>query len=135
MMHGPANIKVRYIVLNGFRPWVRGGRTARSRGPGGFQCGEGVYPDNHAQRTIEILQPPFFLATLVLWLFLASKVFGITLSLVRVCIHFTTAILNVFFREGIMKCFDEVYNKINNIHQHNYLLEHIDLSSYTDRCS
>ena len=32
----------------------------------------------------------------------------------------------IFFREGITKCSNEVYNKINNIRQHNkYLLEYI----------
>ena len=45
-----------------------------SRGRGGFQC-EDVYPSNHAQRTIEILQLPFFLVSLAFWLFLASMVF------------------------------------------------------------
>ena len=62
---------------------------------GGFQCGEDVYPDNHAQRTIESLQLPFFLASLVFWLFLASMVFGIALSLFHVCMHVVTAVLNV----------------------------------------
>jgi len=50
---------------NGFCPWVRGGCIACSRVRGGFQCVEDVYPDNHVQRTIEILQLPFFLASLV----------------------------------------------------------------------
>jgi hypothetical protein len=86
---------MRYIVLDGFYPWVRGGCTACSRGRGRFQCGEDVYPHNHAQRTIEILQMPFFLASLVFWLFLASMVLGITLSVVHVCIHFETHALNV----------------------------------------
>jgi len=61
-----------------------------SRGRGGFQCGEDVYPSNHALCTIEILQLPFFLVSLVFWLFLASMVLGITLSLIHVCIHFET---------------------------------------------
>jgi len=86
---------VRYIVLNHFCTQVRGGCIACSRGRGGFQCNEGVYPDIHAQHTIKILQLPSFLASLVFWLFLASMVFGITLSLVYVCIHFETTILNV----------------------------------------
>jgi len=43
---------------------------ACTKGRGGFQSGEDVYPDNHAQRTIKILQLPFFLASLVFWLFL-----------------------------------------------------------------
>jgi hypothetical protein len=34
-------------------------------GQGGFQCDEHVYPNNHVQRIVEILQPPFFLASLV----------------------------------------------------------------------
>ena len=35
-------------------------------------------------------------------------------------------VLEVFFKEGITKCSNEVYNKINNIRQRNkYLLEHI----------
>jgi hypothetical protein len=66
---------MRYIVLDGFCPWVRGGCIARSRG-------EDVYPSSHAQRTIEILQLRSFLASLVFWLFLAFMVFGITLSLI-----------------------------------------------------
>jgi len=37
---------------------VRGGYIECGRSRGGFQCGEGVYPDNHAQHTIEILQLP-----------------------------------------------------------------------------
>jgi len=41
-------------------------RLRSSRCRDRFQCGEGVYPDNHAQRTIEILLLPFFLASLVL---------------------------------------------------------------------
>ena len=81
---------MRYIVLDGFCPWVRGGCIACSRSQGGFQCGEDVYPSSHAQRTVEILQLPFFLASLVFWLFLASTVFGLALSLVHVCIHFGT---------------------------------------------
>ena len=43
----------------GFCPQVRRGCIACSRGQGGFQCGEDVYPSNHAQRTVEILQLPF----------------------------------------------------------------------------
>jgi len=54
-----------------------------------------VYPNNHAQCTIEILQLPFFMASLVFWLFLAAMVFGITFSLVHVCIHFGAPVLNV----------------------------------------
>ena len=54
-----------------------------------------VFPSNHAQRTIEILQLPFFLASLVFWLFLVSMVFVITVSVVHVCIHFGTPALNV----------------------------------------
>jgi hypothetical protein len=54
--------------------------------------GEDVHPSNHAQHTIEILQLPFFLASLVFWLFLASMVFGITLSLFHVCTHFGTPV-------------------------------------------
>ena len=42
---------VRYVALNGFCPWVRRGCIACSKGRDGFQYGEGVYPDNHAQRT------------------------------------------------------------------------------------
>ena len=68
---------------------------ACSRTRGGFRCGEDVYLDNHAQRTIEILKLPFFLASLVFSLFLTSVVFGITMSLVRVCVHFETHVLNV----------------------------------------
>jgi len=48
-----------------------------SRGRDGFQCGEDVFPNDHAQCTIEILQLPFFLASLVFWLILASMVFEI----------------------------------------------------------
>jgi len=33
----------------------------------GLQCGEDVFPGSHAQRTIEILQLPFFLDSLVFW--------------------------------------------------------------------
>jgi len=86
---------MRYIVLDGFCPWVRGGCTACGRGRDGFQCGEDVYPSNHAQRTIEILQLPFFLASLVFWLILASMVFEIALSLILVCKHFGTLVLSV----------------------------------------
>jgi hypothetical protein len=86
---------VRYIVLDGFCPWVRGGCIACSRGQDGLRCGEDVYPSNRAQSIVEILQPPLFLASLVSWLFLASKVFGITLSPVRARIHFGTAVVNV----------------------------------------
>jgi len=70
---------MRYVVLGGFCPWVRGGCTACSTGRGGSQCGEDVYPSSHAQRTIKILHLPLFLASLVFWLFLASMVFGINL--------------------------------------------------------
>ena len=42
-----------------FCPWVRGGCIACSRVQGGLQCDEDVYPSNHAQRTVEILQLPF----------------------------------------------------------------------------
>jgi hypothetical protein len=85
----------RYIFLDGFCPSVRGGCIACSGGGGGFQCGADVYPSSRAQRTVEILQLPFFLASLVFWLFLASVVFVITLSLVHVCIHFGKPALNV----------------------------------------
>jgi hypothetical protein len=78
-----------------FLSWVRGGCIVCIRGRGGFQCGEDVYPSSHAQRTIEILKLPFFLASLVFWLFLASMVFRIILSLVHVCIHFGTPVLNL----------------------------------------
>ena len=46
---------VRYIVLGGFCPRVRGGCIACSRSQGGFQCSEDVYPSNHAQRTVSKL--------------------------------------------------------------------------------
>ena len=85
---------MRYVVLDGLSPWVRGGCIACSRRRGGLQCGEDVY-SNHGLHTIEILQLPFFLASMVFWLFLSSVVFGITLSLVQVCIHFGTPALNV----------------------------------------
>jgi hypothetical protein len=86
---------MRYIVLDGFCPWVRGGCTAWSRAQGGFQFGEDVYPSSHAKRTIEILQLPFFLANLLFWLFLASMFFEITLSPVHVSIHFGIPAVNV----------------------------------------
>jgi len=79
---------VRYIVLDGFRPWVRGDCIACSRGQGGLQCCDGLYPGNPAQSTIEILQLPFFLAILVFWLVLASMVFGFTWFLIHVFMHF-----------------------------------------------
>ena len=85
---------MRYIVLDGFCPRVRGGCIACSRDQGGFRCDEHVYPSNHAQRIVEILQRLVFLASLVFWLFLASTVFGITLFLVHVRIHFGTTVLN-----------------------------------------
>ena len=47
---------MRYIDLNGVCLWVRGGCIACVWGRGGFQCSEGLYPNNHAQHTIEILQ-------------------------------------------------------------------------------
>ena len=65
----------RYIVLDGFCPWFRGGCTACRRGRDGFQCGEDVFPSNHAQRTIEILQIPFFLDSLVFWLIYIKDVY------------------------------------------------------------
>ena len=39
---------MRYIVPDGFCPWVRGGCIACSRGRGGLRCGEDVYPSNRA---------------------------------------------------------------------------------------
>jgi hypothetical protein len=60
---------MRYIVLDGFCPWVRGGCIACSGVRGGFHCGEDMYPSSHVQRTIENLQLTFFLASLVIWLF------------------------------------------------------------------
>jgi hypothetical protein len=63
-----------------------------NRGQGGLRCDKGVYPSNHAERIVEILQPPFFLASLLFWLFVASMVFGITLSLGHVCVHFGTSV-------------------------------------------
>ena len=42
-----------------------------------------MFPSNHARRTIEILQLPFFLASLVFWLILASIVFEIHLLVVH----------------------------------------------------
>jgi hypothetical protein len=59
---------MRYIVQDGFCPWFHGGCTACSKGRDEFQCGEDVFPSNHARSTIEILQLPFFLANLVFWL-------------------------------------------------------------------
>ena len=82
----------RYIVLNGFCSWVCGGCIECSRGRGGFKCGEGVFPENHAQRAIEILQLSYFLVSLIFWLFLTSMRFGITLSPVNVCTHFETSV-------------------------------------------
>ena len=54
-----------------------------------------VFPSNHAQRTIEILQLPFFLDSLVFWLILASMVFEIAMSLILVCKRFETLVLSV----------------------------------------
>jgi len=54
-----------------------------------------MFPSNHAQCTIEILQLPFFLDSLVFWLILASMVFEIALSLILVCKHFRTLVLSV----------------------------------------
>ena len=45
----------------------------------GLQCGEDMFPGNHAQRTIEILQLPYFLDSLVFWL----KVEILTVSKVK----------------------------------------------------
>jgi hypothetical protein len=84
-----------YIVLDGFCPLFRGGCTACSWGRNEYKCGEDVYPSNHDRRTIEILQLPLFLASLVFWLILASMVFEKTLSLVLVCTHFGTLVLSV----------------------------------------
>ena len=42
---------MRYIVQDGFCPWFRGGCTACSRGRDEFQCGEDLFPSNHARRT------------------------------------------------------------------------------------
>ena len=84
---------MRYIVQDGFCPWFRGGCTACSRGRDEFQCGEDVFPSNQAQRTIETMQLPFFLANPVFWLILASMVFETALSLVLVCTHFGTLAL------------------------------------------
>ena len=55
----------------------------------------GLYPSSHAQFIVGILQPPFLLVSLVFWLFLACVVLGIALSLVHVCVHFGTPVLNV----------------------------------------
>ena len=48
-----------------------------------------------SNRTIEILQLPFFLDSLVFGLILASMVFEIALSLILVCKHFGTLVLSV----------------------------------------
>ena len=84
------------VLLNSavhvFCPWVRGGCIACSRGRGGFQCGEEVYPNNHAQSTIEILQLLGQFGILDISCFYG---FSITLSLVHVCIHFEIPVLNV----------------------------------------
>ena len=61
-----------------------------------------MYPDNHAQHSIEIMQLPFFLASLVFWIFLASMVFGVTLSLMHVCVHFETPVLKEVCWNGKM---------------------------------
>ena len=42
-----------------------------------------MFPSNHAQRTIEILQLPFSLDSLVFWPILTSMVFEIALSLIQ----------------------------------------------------
>jgi len=81
---------MRYIVIDGFYPWVRGGRIACSGGQGGFQRGGDAHPSNHAQRTVGTLQLSFFYAILLPWIFLASMIYGIVLSLIRVCIRFGT---------------------------------------------
>ena len=91
---------MQYIVLDSFSPWIRGGCIACSRGQGGVRCGEDVYPSNRAQRIVEVLQPPFFLAGLVFWLFLASMVFGITLFLVHVCLNAIKIPSNVVMIKG-----------------------------------
>ena len=70
--HNLSHWIMRYIVQDGFCPWFRGGCTACSRGRDEFQCGEDVFPSNHVRRTIEILQLPFFLASLVFWLDLSQ---------------------------------------------------------------
>ena len=80
------------VLVDSTCPWVRGGFIACGRGQGRFRCCEDVYPSNRSQRTVEILQPPFFLASLVFWLFIASVFFGIILSPVHVCIHFETPV-------------------------------------------
>ena len=42
------------------------------------------------------------------------------------CGEFLDQLKTGYFREGIMKCSNEVYNKFTNIRQHNsYLLKHI----------
>jgi len=92
---------MRYVVLDGSYPWVCGGCIACGRSQDGLRCGEDVYPSSHAQRMIEIPQLPFFLASLKFLLFLASMVFGITLSLVHVCIHFGTPALNIYIFYGV----------------------------------
>ena len=42
---------MRYIVLDGFYPWVRGGCIACSRGQGGLQCGGDAHPSKQSYPT------------------------------------------------------------------------------------
>jgi hypothetical protein len=42
---------------------------------------------------IGVPQLPFFLASLVCWLFLVSMAFGLALSLVHICMLFETPVL------------------------------------------
>jgi len=91
---------MRYIVLEGFYSWVRRGCIACSRGQGGLQCGWDAHASNHAHRTVGTVQLPFFWASLLPWIFLASTVCGIVMSLILVCIRSGTPALNVVKRLG-----------------------------------
>ena len=82
--HIPSRYVMRYIVLDGFYPWVRGGSVACSGGQDGLQCSGDAHPSNRAQHTVGTLKLPFFWAILLPWIFLASTVYGIVIIIINI---------------------------------------------------
>jgi hypothetical protein len=56
-------------------------------------------PSNHAQHIVEILQPPFFLASLVFWLFLTSILNLLTVILFPVVLMLIYNLDSYFLKE------------------------------------
>ena len=100
---------VRYVVLNGFSPLVRGGCISCSRRAGRipvrWRCVPQALMPNAQSTFCDCLSSwPVWYS----WLFLASMVFcGIPLSLVHVCIHFETPVLYMWFSR-MVGCFSNM---------------------------